>query len=386
MIASPKILTKGMVVNMGKFEDLVFKIPVENHQWYGFVSPRGFFRGTTMMEKARLYMDFTAVDKALPMEVPHTHHAADEYLVFTGADLTNFFEFDAEVDVWLGEDAERLEMFHITQPTIIRVPPKLYHCPVNFKRVTKPIVFSAVYLDGDWSKINRAVGPDGREQFTYDGAGIRRCVFDRSKECVYCGKCFSQKMNDLEDAKSGSSGDSAPESPQDDLLAPYYEMAKLPRTGKYDKYVYKFVPETHGDGRFLSPRAGFRGTDEMPESRLRYMYNIVQKPCELAGLHMHHAVEEYLWFTGADIAKFFDFDAEIEIALGESPECLESYKITEATIVRVPPKIWHSVRVTRLGAPIHFMPFYPSGEYGKIARENGVYRYDGTDLPGGAAL
>ncbi|MDR2664792.1 MAG: hypothetical protein LBC21_00755, partial [Oscillospiraceae bacterium] len=215
---------------MGKFDELVFKIPVENHNWYGFVSPRGFFRGTTMMEKARLYMDFTAVYKPLPMEIPHTHHSADEYLVFTGADMNNFFEFDAEVDVWLGEDPERLEMFRITEPTIIRVPPKLYHCPVNFRRITKPIVFSAVYLDGDWSKINRSIGPDGRELFTYDGAGIRRCVLDRSKECVYCGKCFSQAMNDYADAKAASPAEVEPEPPQEGLLAPYYDMAKLPRT------------------------------------------------------------------------------------------------------------------------------------------------------------
>ena len=27
--------------DMGKYDDLVFKIPVEIHKWYGFVSPRG---------------------------------------------------------------------------------------------------------------------------------------------------------------------------------------------------------------------------------------------------------------------------------------------------------------------------------------------------------
>ena len=110
---------------MGKYDDLIFTIPQEHHSWYGFVAPRGFFRGTTMMEKAHVYMDWTAVNKPLPMEVPHTHHCADEYLVFTNADMSNFFEFDAEIDVWLGDDAENMEIFTITQPTIIRVPPKL---------------------------------------------------------------------------------------------------------------------------------------------------------------------------------------------------------------------------------------------------------------------
>ena len=366
---------------MGKYDELVFTIPQEFHSWYGFASPRGFFRGTTMMQKAKLYMDFTSITKELVMEVPHTHHAVDEYLVFTGADFNNFFEFDAEVDVWLGEDPERMELFTLTQPTIIRVPPKLYHCPINFRRISKPILFSAVYLDGDWSKINRKVNAEGREEFTYDGAGIRRCVYDRSKECIYCGKCFSKAMKEFaEKAKKE-------DSPQTNLLDKFYEMSKLPRTGKYDKYVYPYKPEYHNDDRFLSPRAGFRGVSEMEESRLYYLLDIVQKECTVGELHMHHSVEEYLIFTGADITNFFDFDAEIEIQLGEDPDNMETYTITEPTLIRVLPNMWHGpVKFKRVGAPINFMPFYPSGNYGKIVQEikadgTKTYTYKGTDLP-----
>ncbi len=359
---------------MGKFDDLVFKIPQEFHNWYGFASPRGFFRGTTMMEKAKVYMDFTSVTKPLPMEVPHTHTCADEYLVFTGADMNNFFEFDAEVDVWLGEDPLNMEMFTLREPTIIRVPPKLYHCPVNFRIINKPIVFSAVYLDGDWSKINRNVGADGRDYFTYDGAGIRRCIKDRSKECVYCGECFSKRMKDSEDNKKKAT--------TEELLAPYYEMAKRPRTGKYDKYVYPYKPVEHNDNRFLSPQAGFRGNSEMEGSRLWYLYNIVQKECTIGKPHMHHGVEEYLFFTGADITHFFDFDAEIEVSIGEDPEHMETYTITEPTVIRIPAGVWHSpVKIKRLGAPICFEPFYPNGYYGKVVYEDGKYIYDGEDLP-----
>jgi hypothetical protein len=244
-------------------------------------------------------------------------------------------------------------------------------------------VFSAIYLDGDWSKISPIVDADGREEFKYDGAGIRRCVKDRSKECIYCGQCFSEKMVAFEE-KSGEQ-DAPP--PQDELLAPYYEMAKRPRTGKYDKYVYPFKPEQHNDPRFLSPRAGFRGTEEMEESRLRYLYDIVQQECTVGDLHMHHAVEEYLFFTGADITYFFEFDAEIEVSLGEDPDHMEIYTITEPTVIRIPQNMWHGpVRFKRIGAPINFMPFYPSGEYGKvICRKNDdgtkTYIYEGSDLP-----
>ena len=365
---------------MGRYDELVFTIPQEFHKWYGFASPRGFFRGTTMMKKARVYMDFTSITHPLPMEVPHTHHCADEYLILATADLNTFFEFDAEIEIWLGEDPEHMELFTLTEPTIIRIPPKLYHCPINFKRIGKPVLFSAVYLDGDWSKINRRLNEEGREEFTYDGAGIRRCVRDGSKECIYCGACFSEKMKAFAEKNIGKP-------PQEDMLAPFYEMAKKPRTGKYDRYVHTYKPEYHDDPNFLSPRSGFRGASEMEESRLRYLFNLVRRECTVGELHMHHTVEEYLYFTGSDITSFFDFDAEIELQLGEDPDHLETYTITEPTVVRIPAKMWHGpVTFKRIGAPINFMPFYPSGEYGRIVRETradgtGAYIYKGTDLP-----
>jgi hypothetical protein len=362
---------------MGKYDDLLFEIPQEFHQWYGFASPRGFFRGTTMRPGWQFNMDFTSIVKPLPMEHPHTHHAKDEYLVFHNADLNHFFDFDAEIDVWIGEDPDRLEMFTLTESTIVRVPPKLYHCPINFRRIGKPIMFSAVYLDGDWSKINRRILDNGEEEFWYDGAGIRRCVYDRAKSCIYCGKCFSEKI--AEEASKPK-----PDSePNFEWLSSYYEMAKLPRTGKYDKYVFPYKPEYHDDPRFLSPRAGFRGTSEMEGARLRYLYDIVQKECEVGGEpHMHHAVEEYLVFTGSDVTNFFDFDAEIEISLGDGPDSLETYTITKPLVVRVPTGLWHGpVRFKRVGAPVCFIPFYSSGEYGRVVMKDKRYIYEGTDLP-----
>jgi len=367
---------------MGKYDDLVFKIPQEFHSWYGFASPRGFFRGTTMMEKAKVYMDYTSVTNELVMEFPHTHHAVDEYIVLANADFNNFYDgFDAEIDFWLGEDNQNMEMFTVTEPVIIRIPPKLYHCPINFRRIGKPVLFMAIYLDGDWSKISPIINEEGREDFRYDGAGVRRCVKDRSKECIYCGACFSESM------KENAEKFKEEKSEELDILAPFYEMAKNPRTGKFDKYVHHYKPEYHDDPRFLSPRTGFRGREEMPESRMYTLNNIVQKACEVGCTHMHHNAEEYYFFTGADITHFFEFDAEIEISIGETPDTMETYTITEPTAVRIPMGYWHGpVKFKRVGAPVQFMPLYPSGYYGKIVqemKENGeiVYTYKGTDLP-----
>jgi hypothetical protein len=147
--------------------------------------------------------------------------------------------------------------------------------------------------------------------------------------------------------------------------------------------VHAFKPEYHDDPRFLSPRAGFHGTSDMEGSRLRYVHDVVLKECEIGEpAHMHHGVEEYLFFTGSDISKFYEFDAVAEIDLGEDPDHMETYTITEASVVRIPQKMWHGpVRFKRVGAPVQFLPFYPCGEYGKIYIKDGVYVYEGTDLP-----
>lgn len=267
-----------------------------------------------------------------------------------------------------------MELFTLTSPTIIRIPPKLYHCPINFRNINedKPIVFSAIYCDGDWSKITPRKREDGEVDFQYDGAGVRRCIKDRTKECIYCGSCFSEGMR--------KRAESAKKDEPIEMLKPYYEMAKKPRTGNFDKYVYSFKMEDHDDERFLSPRAGFLGTDEMADSRLRYFYNLVKQPCEVGETHFHHSVEEYLIFTGADIAKFFEFDAEIEVSLGASPDDMETFTITEPTVIRVPSGMWHSaVKFKHVGAPVNFTPFYPSGNYGKIMQDGDKLVYEGSE-------
>ena len=71
----------------GKLDQYVYTFPQEYHQ-YGetFANPRGKFRGITQMPGAKFYGGFSVVLKPNVMEVPHIHHANDEYLWFTGAD------------------------------------------------------------------------------------------------------------------------------------------------------------------------------------------------------------------------------------------------------------------------------------------------------------
>jgi hypothetical protein len=72
----------------------------------------------------------------------HTHDQ-DEILCFIGANPMDFRDFGAEVELYLGEEGEK---HVITTTTFVYIPKGLVHCPLNFKRVDKPIVFSDILL------------------------------------------------------------------------------------------------------------------------------------------------------------------------------------------------------------------------------------------------
>jgi hypothetical protein len=58
------------------------------------------------------------------------------YLYFFGRD--NMAELDAEIEIGFGEEQE---IHTITTPASVYIPKGLIHCPLEFKRVGKPILF-----------------------------------------------------------------------------------------------------------------------------------------------------------------------------------------------------------------------------------------------------
>jgi hypothetical protein len=77
---------------------------------------------------------------------PHAHDVDEIFFIF-GGNPKNYFEFDAEIELFLGEEGES----HIIDTTaIIYLPKGLIHCPVDIKRVGKPfqwmhVLFSPTY-------------------------------------------------------------------------------------------------------------------------------------------------------------------------------------------------------------------------------------------------
>ena len=54
---------------------------------------------------------------------------------FFGSNPMDMKEFDAEVEFTFGKEKEK---HIINSPTVVVVPPGMYHCPLNFVKVDKP--------------------------------------------------------------------------------------------------------------------------------------------------------------------------------------------------------------------------------------------------------
>lgn len=344
--------------NLGQY---VIPFQPDYHNWKRYVNPRTGFNSRSI-PKMRFDTGFSVLLEPDMMEWPHIHTGIEEYLIFTGADLTNFFDEGFEIDLFLGDDPDHMEIYTITEPAVVRVPPNFWHCPINFKKIGKSggINFMPVYLDTIWSKINRQVTKDGPQELSLDGYGIRLCVKGKQKFCDYCGECFSENAENR-----GEAGDS-------DFMSPYYDTAD-PLSGKFDKFVYKFKKEQHSLGdAILSPRANCHGDKAIPGSEISYSHNIVTKPVKIGDEpHFHDSSDEYLWFTGSNLLDIFgSFDAEIEVWLGDDPNHMEKFVIDKPTAIAIPPKVWHGpVNITRVGKPVNFMPWYMEGSWSKIAKK-----------------
>jgi len=85
----------------------------------------------------------------LMIKEPHAHDH-DQFLCFMGGDITNIFDFQAEVELSLGEEGEK---HIINSATIVYIPGGLIHCPLNFKRVDKPIMFHDIFLSSEYKRV-----------------------------------------------------------------------------------------------------------------------------------------------------------------------------------------------------------------------------------------
>ncbi|MBQ9881511.1 MAG: hypothetical protein IJM42_02745, partial [Synergistes sp.] len=154
-------------------------------------------RGETYMEDATYHIGFQIFAGANDTEDTHFHQGAEEYIFFMGADPMNIFDFDAEIEMSFGDDPQHMETKLITKPTVVRIPANVWHCPIKFRKMKKPVLFQAAFMSGTWGTIVEREGSNPGNSFfqssktyVYMGDNVRFCRFDPKKRCNICGKCF----------------------------------------------------------------------------------------------------------------------------------------------------------------------------------------------------
>jgi len=106
-------------------------------------SPQTYFRGASALPGATATIGWQVFTDPVCWETPHIHKF-DEFLIFLGAELPDLCSsFDAEIDLWMGEEMEK---HTITSTTVVFIPKGMQHAPLNFRAIRKPVLFHALYL------------------------------------------------------------------------------------------------------------------------------------------------------------------------------------------------------------------------------------------------
>ena len=90
---------------------------------------------------------YSAVDKPiLLLKDTHTH-PYPEFVCFIGGNATKVRDFEAEVEMYMGEEQEK---HVITSSAVVYLPAGFPHCPLNFKVVKKPVVLMTISLGKEY--------------------------------------------------------------------------------------------------------------------------------------------------------------------------------------------------------------------------------------------
>jgi hypothetical protein len=79
-------------------------------------------------------------------------HDFPQYLIFLGTNPNDLLDFGGEIEFTLSEDGKNMEKHIITKATEVYIPPGLYHCPLVFKKVIKPILIVDIFFSQKYER------------------------------------------------------------------------------------------------------------------------------------------------------------------------------------------------------------------------------------------
>jgi uncharacterized RmlC-like cupin family protein len=133
------------------YKRYVIKDAVAGNKWGGEGISLGRVPDNIVPAGAKMSLGVTLVRKPYMFHEPVHKHTFTEYFYFFGSNPLNMNEFEAEVEFSFGEEREK---HVITGPTILSIPPGVYHCPLNFAKIDKPIYCLEAFLTSNYAGTN----------------------------------------------------------------------------------------------------------------------------------------------------------------------------------------------------------------------------------------
>ena len=127
-----------------KYDQYVISRPVG----IGGYGPEFVYNGDTDYKSDFTFMYLRITEPTLMEEYAHSHDFPI-YLYFMSFDPFNMGDLGAEIEIGLGPERE---IHTITQSTSVYIPAGMIHCPLHFKKVTKPILFIHATIAAKYEK------------------------------------------------------------------------------------------------------------------------------------------------------------------------------------------------------------------------------------------
>ena len=365
-----------------KFEKLFYEFQPEDLNLGSWTNkPQAFLHGEKDIKDGVMYTGFQIIYEPVDMEMEPIHHREVENLVFLGAELPDVFSsFDAEIHFYMGKSLDEMEKIVITEPTLIKVPKGYWHSPLRFVRVDKPVLFQAVLFSGKPGSVKKVEVPGGEPVLIMDETESHRFKWDGKGPKSVPWNVINEDGVDSYTDTGAYDHTKAPDS-HFCVVTPTYKskpysdaaVLKAPKpalTEETTKCVLALPKEETKWGAWCpSPQTYFRGDIYMEDATYNVGWQIFTAANDMEEPHFHQGVDEYIFFMGADPKNIFDFDAEIEILLGDDPDKMESKIITKPTVVRLPPTVWHCpIKFRKMKKPILFQAAFLHGTWGTITR------------------
>jgi hypothetical protein len=114
----------------------------------GKFGPELIYTGETDYKSNFTMMFLRITEPVLMEEYAHTHDF-DMYIWFLSMDPENMDDLGADIEIGLGPERE---IHKITTAASVFIPAGMIHCPLNFIKVSKPILFVHATLASQYTK------------------------------------------------------------------------------------------------------------------------------------------------------------------------------------------------------------------------------------------